>query len=58
MRNWQIYLSKYDGKVVPLPAGLNHPANLSSIGSSVAKRLGMSTEEFAELTRENAGCLF
>ncbi len=41
-----------------LPAGLNHPANLSSIGSSIAKCLGMSAEEFAELTRENAGRLF
>lgn len=38
----------------PLPENRNHPANLSAIGAGLARALGMSVGEFAELTSNNA----
>lgn len=38
----------------PLPENHNHPANLTVIGTALAKALGMSVEALAELTRGNA----
>ncbi len=38
----------------PLPENHNHPANLPAIGQALAAALGMSPENLADLTRENA----
>lgn len=38
----------------PLPANINHPANLPCIGRAVAERLGMDAGAFADLTSRNA----
>ena len=38
----------------PLPEHRNHPANLPSIGASLAGKLGMPPETLAALTRRNA----
>lgn len=37
----------------PLPGALNHPANLASIGSSIASRLGCDSRSFARQTHQN-----
>jgi len=42
----------------PLPQKLNHPANLSVIGSGLAAALGMEAQALANLTRVNAESLF
>ena len=41
-----------------LPENLNHPANLPAIGNALAAALGMSPENLAELTRNNAASCF
>jgi TatD DNase family protein len=38
----------------PLPGNHNHPANLPAIGQALAAALGMSPDNLARLTRENA----
>ena len=38
----------------PLPENHNHPANLPAIGKALASALGMSRENLAALTRDNA----
>ena len=38
----------------PLPENHNHPANLPAIGKALASALGMSGENLAALTRDNA----
>jgi TatD DNase family protein len=42
----------------PLPKFLNHPANLSAIGSALATKLGMEADDLAALTRINFEVLF
>jgi TatD DNase family protein len=42
----------------PLPHGVNHPANLASIGARVAAELGMAADEFADLTHRNHARFF
>lgn len=42
----------------PLPAPVNHPANLSAIGRGLAETLGMPAAAFAALTNANAARLF
>ena len=37
-----------------LADGVNHPANLASIGAALANELGMTAPELAELTARNA----
>lgn len=44
-----------DGFVThPLPENHNHPANLPAIGTALAAALGMTPDNLASLTRENA----
>ena len=38
----------------PIADGINHPANLPTIGQALAKSLGLKAGELAELTRVNA----
>ena len=38
----------------PLPENQNHPANLPAIGRALAAALGMTSDDFASLTRHNA----
>jgi TatD DNase family protein len=42
----------------PLAENLNHPANLHSIGTALASLLGITPENLAALTRENAARCF
>ena len=42
----------------PLPAPLNHPANLPSIGRAFASAFGIDADEFRRITRENARNFF
>ena len=42
----------------PLPENLNHPANLPAIGKALANVLGITPENLADLTRENAARCF
>ena len=42
----------------PLPAPLNHPANLPAIGRAFASAFGIDTDEFRRITRENARNFF
>jgi len=42
----------------PLADGRNHPANLPAIGGGVARALGMTAGELAELTSRNAQACF
>jgi TatD DNase family protein len=37
----------------PIADGINHPANLPTIGQALAKSLGLEADELAELTRVN-----